>query len=239
MANVAIEEIGCRDCSLCIDICPTKVIDRDDARGMATVARAVDCIGCTSCQYICPSRCITVSDTAIQRPFFRIEENAALVRQMLQRTPTAAALSEADLSEALVDVSFRLNSLADSVTETMGRGQRAVGRKAGALAAEHLPEMYEGTSIDDVLLRMKKRFSNSFDFDPKVSNAGAEITMTFPHCGMHRPVQQVGGKIGDHVLCQLFHEYWAGLVGTFVKKSYTIEMLEVGSRCTMKLTVRN
>jgi len=114
-----------------------------------------------------------------------------------------------------------------------------VGRKAGALAAEHMPEMYEGTSIEEVLQSMRRRFAGSFDFEPTVIDGGATITMSFPRCTMHRVVEDAGGKIGDHVLCQLFHEYWAGLVGTFVRKSYAVEMTEVGSRCTMKLTCRN
>jgi NAD-dependent dihydropyrimidine dehydrogenase PreA subunit len=239
MATVVIEEKGCRDCSLCVDICPTKVLERDEPAALARVVRAQDCIGCTSCQYICPSRCITVGDVAVQKPFFRIEENQAIVERLLQTAPARAQISEAEVLAALTDVSFRLKALSDSITETMGRGQRAVGRKAGALAAEHLPEMYEGVSIDQVLVGMKRRFQGSFDFDPVTQAGGAEITMVFPSCAMHTVVEQAGGKVGDHVLCQLFHEYWAGLVGAFLGKSYSIEMPEVGARCTMKLVIRN
>lgn len=239
MATVAIEEKGCRDCSLCVEICPTKVFEQDKTRSVAAVARSQDCIGCTSCQFICPSRCITVGDVAEQRPFFRIEENANLVRKLLQQAPASAALTPDELRSALIDVSFRLQALSDSVTETMGRGQKVVGRKAGALAAEHLPEMYEGASIDEVLARMRKRFAGSFEFEPTIAEGGNTITLSFPDCAIHRVVANSGGKVGDHVLCQLFHEYWAGLVGAFLHKSYGVEMAEVGARCTMKLSRRN
>ncbi len=239
MPNVVLNETGCRDCSLCVDICPTKVFDRDEGRSKALVAREADCIGCTSCQYICPSRCIQVSDVALQRPFFRIEENANLVKRLLQKQPVSSVLTEADLAEALGDVSVRLLALSESVTETMGRGQKAVGRKAGALAAEHLPEMYEGVTIEEVLSRMQRRFAGAFDFEPAVHAGGAEIVMRFPKCGMHRVVTQAGGKVGDHVLCLLFHEYWAGLVGAFTRKNFSIEMVETGASCTMKLVARN
>jgi NAD-dependent dihydropyrimidine dehydrogenase PreA subunit len=239
MATIVIEEKGCRDCSLCVDICPTKVLERDEPAALARVVRVDDCIGCTSCECICPSRCITVSDIAVQKPFFRIEQNSAIVEHLLQKAPARKQLTEAELRAALIDIGFRLRALSDSVTETMGRGQRAVGRKAGALAAEHLPEMYEGASVREVLAKMQKRFEGSFDFEPKVQADGAEITMVFPHCGMHLVVEQAGGKVGDHVLCQLFHEYWAGLLGAFLGKSYSIEMPEVGARCTMKLAIRN
>lgn len=239
MPNVVLTETGCRDCSLCVDICPTRVFDRDEGRAKALVAREADCIGCTSCQYLCPSRCIEVSDVAKQRPFFRIEENTNLVQRLLQKQPVASALTEADLKEALVDVSFRLLALSESVTETMGRGQKAVGRKAGALAAAHLPEMYEGATIDDVLVGMQHRFAGAFDFEPTVGAGGSEIVMRFPSCGMRRVVTQAGGKVGEHVLCLLFHEYWAGLVGAFTRKNFAIDMTETGASCTMKLVARN
>ena len=237
MPNVVIEEKGCRDCSLCIEICPTDVFAHDDGRGLAVVRQQADCIGCTSCQYICPSRCIRVSDVAVQRPFFRIENDAALVKRLLQREPVNSSLTDGDMLEALGDVSFRLLALADSVTETMGRGQKAVGRQAGVLAASHLPEMYEGASMGEVLERMRTRFEGAFDFAPSVD--GAEVTMVFKKCAMNRVVTEAGGKLGEHVLCKLFHEYWAGLVGAFTGKNFGVEMPEVGATCTMKLSPRN
>ncbi|MEI7893358.1 MAG: 4Fe-4S dicluster domain-containing protein [Myxococcales bacterium] len=235
MATVVVEGAGCRECRLCIEICPTKVFDQS-AAGQVQVARGADCIGCSSCQYICPSRCIKVSDVAVQRPFFRIEENASLVRRLLQKEPVLSCLTEADLNEALRDVAVRLLALADSVTETMGRGQRAVGRKAGSLAALHLPEMYEGVGVQEVLDRMRRRFVGAFDFEATIE--GSDVTMVFPHCAMHAVVEGAGGKVGDHVLCQLFHEYWAGLVGAFTHKNFAVQMLATGSSCTMQLTPR-
>lgn len=237
MPNVVIEEKGCRDCSLCIEICPTDVFAHDDGRGMAVVRSEVDCIGCTSCQFICPSRCIKVSDVVVQRPFYRIEGDAMLVARLLQKEPVSSSLTADDLNEALGDVSFRLLALADSVTETMGRGQKAVGRKAGVLAASHLPEMYEGATMPEVLERMRARFAGAFDFEPSVVDG--EVTMVFRKCAMNRVVTETGGKLGDHVLCRLFHEYWAGLVGAFTGKSFAVEMGDVGATCTMKLTPRN
>jgi NAD-dependent dihydropyrimidine dehydrogenase PreA subunit len=238
MPTVTIEASGCRDCSLCVEICPTKVFDQDQAKAIAVATRPQDCIGCSSCEYICPSRCLVVGDSAEQRPFFRIEENSAIVARFLQRKPVTAALSEADMREALDDVAVRLFGLGDSVTETMGRGLRAVGRKAGALAALHLPEMYEGTSIAEVVARMKRRFAGSFDFEAEVSDGGDSISLVFPKCALADLVRKRGQTVGDAVVCTLFHEYWAGLLGAFTRKSYGIEQKTSGDRCTMKLQVR-
>jgi NAD-dependent dihydropyrimidine dehydrogenase PreA subunit len=238
MPTVTIEAKGCRDCSLCVEICPTKVFDQDQAKGVAVASRPKDCIGCTSCQYICPSRCLEIGDFKEQRPFFRIEENAAIVARFVQRAPVSAQLTDADMKEALDDVAVRLLALGDSVTETMGRGLKAVGRKAGVLAAAHLPEMYEGKSIAEVLQAMKRRFVGGFEFEAEVAQDGAAITMTFAKCALAGVVRSRGQTIGEAVVCSLFHEYWAGLLGAFTAKNYNIEQMSAGDRCTMKLQVR-
>jgi NAD-dependent dihydropyrimidine dehydrogenase PreA subunit len=238
MPKVAIDTNGCRACSLCIDICPTDVFVMNEQTEIAEVSKEDDCIGCTSCQYLCPSRCLTVTEHSAQRPFFRIEQNRQLVEKFLQQPTAAQQLTDADWQEALRDVSVRLHALGQSVTETMGRGQKAVGRKAGQLAAAHLPEMYEGRSVEDVLQRMRKRFESSFDFEPSVTDGGSEITCKFSKCALGAMVEQSGEKVGDALLCGLFHEYWAGLLGAFTNNSYKIEMKETGSQCTMHLISR-
>jgi NAD-dependent dihydropyrimidine dehydrogenase PreA subunit len=235
--TVHIEERGCRDCRLCVEICPTKVFDQNDARQLAEVKRDADCIGCTSCKYLCPSGCIDVDRFVAQRPFHRLDANAALVARFLQKQPAAATLTDDDFDEARRDVGVRLMALGASVTETMGRGVRAVGRKAGSLAASHLPEMYEGASLEDVLARMKRRFAGSFDFEATVE-PGGEVRMTFPKCALGRVVTEQGQKIGDAMLCGLFHEYWAGLLGAFTGRNYAVEMTETGGRCVMRLQAR-
>jgi 2-oxoglutarate ferredoxin oxidoreductase subunit delta len=236
--TISIEEAGCRDCSLCIEVCPTEVLDRDATRKVAKAARPEDCIGCTSCAYVCPSCCLTVSEHVEQRPFHRIETNAALVARMLQMQPVSVGLTGDDYREALDDVRVRLKALGDAVTETMGRGQKAVGRTAGTLAAAHLPEMYEDTSLSVLLDHMKTRFAKTFEFDAKVVQEGAEMELCIEKCAFRGVVESQKDTIGSSVLCALFHEYWAGLMGSFLGKNYTVDMLETGSRCTMRLQVR-
>lgn len=238
MPSVHIEERGCRDCRLCVEICPTKVFDQNDARHLAEAKRPADCIGCTSCSYLCPSGCIDVGAYDAQRPFHRLDANAALVARFLQKQPASATLGDADYDEARRDVAVRLDALGASVTETMGRGGKAVGRKAGALAASHLPEMYEGATLDEVLARMRRRFAGSFDFEAAVDAGGDAVNLTFPRCALARVVTEHGQPIGGAVLCGLFHEYWAGLLGAFTGRNYAVEMLETGGRCVMRLSAR-
>ena len=235
MPKITIEEKGCRACSLCVEICPVDVLAMDEAAELARVTTEEDCIGCTSCVYLCPSRCIEVTEITPQRPFYRIEQNAALVEKFLMRKPARAQLGEADYDEALRDVYVRLHALSDAASETMGRGQKAAGRKAGQLAATHLPELYEGTNMEEVVQRLKDRFPNAFAFSSTVEGGGEGIGVDFSHCALQQVVESQGEEVGKARLCVLFHEYWAGLLGEFSTKRY---MVEPGNGCSFRLQAR-
>ncbi len=239
MPTVHIEEAGCRDCGLCVEICPTKVFEEDSSKKLAKVVRQEDCIGCTSCVYLCPSRCLNVTDAKLQRPFHRMEANAALVSRFLQQVPATEQLGQADYDEALKDTHVRLKALADALKEIMGRGQRAVGRSAGTLAAAHMPEMYESSRMEDLLEGLRRRFVHAFDFEAKVEADGSTVSLTFPSCALHKVVAAQGEIVGSANLCELFHEYFAGLMSAFSGKSYTVAALGTVGQCTMKFQIRN
>lgn len=233
MAQVAIVERGCRGCSLCVDTCPVEVFDRDDEHDLAVVSRPEDCIGCLTCHYVCPSQCIEVSEVEVLRPFHRIEGHVALIERFLQEKTAASTLTSEDLAEAHADVAARLQALAHAVVEIMGRGHKAVGRRAGSVAAVHLPEVYDEKGLENVLSGMQQRFQGAFPFDFKVS--GNDVELVFKPCGLCKVVEDAGETLGEAVLCELFHEYWAGLLTTYIGATYKFEMPKVGTECEMKL----
>lgn len=233
MAQVAIVERGCRGCSLCVDTCPVEVFDRDDERDLAVVSRPEDCIGCLTCFYVCPSQCVEVTEVEILRPFHRIEGHVALIERFLQEKAAASTLTEEDLAEAHADVAARLQALAHAVVEIMGRGHKPVGRRAGSVAAIHLPEVYEEKGLENVLAGLQRRFVGAFPFDFKLS--GGDVELVFNPCGLCKVVQDAGETVGEAVLCELFHEYWAGLLTEYVGTTYKFEMPKTGPVCEMKL----
>ena len=239
MPTVQIEEAECRDCGLCIEICPTKVFEEEAGKKLAKVVRQDDCIGCTSCVYLCPSRCLTVTDAKLQRPFHRMESNAALVSHFLQQVPATEQLTLADYNEALKDTHVRLKALSDALKEIMGRGQKAVGRSAGNLAAAHMPEMYESTAMADLMAGLRKRFVHAFDFDAKIEADGTTVSLTFPTCALHKVVSAQGEIVGSANLCELFHEYFAGLMSAFSGRSYTVANAGTAGQCTIKFQIRS
>ena len=57
----------CKECGLCINICPTKVLEvghKPNAKGFLTTipAHPNKCIGCKLCEYICPDYVIIVTE---------------------------------------------------------------------------------------------------------------------------------------------------------------------------------
>ncbi len=238
MPSINIDESGCRACNLCVEICPTDVLEMDAGGDIAKVIRQDDCIGCTSCMYLCPSRCLEVIDFSEQRPFYRIEWNTSLISKFLQKKPAISVLSTDDYKEALKDISKRLVALADTTAETVGRGQKALGRQAGGLAAAHLPEMYESRTTEEVFERLQQRFAHCFSFEHKVSSDGEEIELSFKQCALNRVVSEAGQNVGESTLCTVFHEYFAGLIGAFTKKPYMVQLIHAGDTCDMKLEAR-
>lgn len=233
MATIKIAESGCRGCTLCVEVCPVDVFEFDDIEKLAVVAHQDDCIGCLSCTFECPSGCIGISGVEVLRPFHHIESHAALLERFLQVKATAVALGGEDWDEARLDVAARLQALGSTVVETIGRGNRAVGRRAGALAAHHMPEMYELQELDGVLAAMRRRFRVAFEFDYALKDGHA--TLDFHPCGLCRVVEGAGEKVGEAVLCHLFHEFWAGLLTAFVGTQYRYEVPLAGKTCRMEL----
>jgi len=238
MPTVHIEEAGCRDCGLCVDICPTKVFEEEVGKELAKVVRQEDCIGCTSCVYLCPSRCLSVTDAKLQRPFHRIDADATLIARFLQQVPAIEQLGAADYTEALADTQVRIKALAAALKEIMGRGHKAVGRSAGTLAAAHMPEMYETTQLSELLAGLRRRFAHAFEFEAKLDDDGA-VTLTFPGCALHKVVSSQGEVVGSATLCELFHEYFAGLMSSFSGKNYSVATLGTVGQCTMKFQIRS
>ena len=233
MIDVRIHERGCRGCTLCVDLCPVDVFDFDGERQLALVARSEDCIGCLSCRYVCPSACIELGGVEELRPFHRIEGHARLIERFLQAQPASTALTDEDWQEAWLDVAARLKALSAAVVETMGRGHRPVGRRAGAVAAAHLPEVYEHRDLDHILEGLRRQLGGAFDNRHRID--GTQVELDFEPCALCDIVRGAGETVGQAVLCELFHEYLAGLLSEHAGVPYKYEVPQAGDHCRMRL----
>lgn len=237
MPKVEIErESACRGCRLCIDRCPVQVFEEGmSTRGMpiAKVVRPGVCMGCFTCYYQCPSQCIRISEVERQRPFYRVDENIGFVRHFVQAEPLSEELSEADWEQSYRDVAMTLMALAKSVESVFGFATEAIAYQAGTLAAPHFPEIYEVTSLEERLQRLQQRLHHCFDFTFKI--APERIEFTFAPCGICQVVTKAGDIVGDSILCRLFHDYWASLIGAFAEHEYRYKLHKSGHVCHVEL----
>jgi hypothetical protein len=165
-----------------------------------------------------------------------LDEASQLVSRFLQQKPSHAQISAADVERALGDVRTRLRALGDSAVETMGRGLKVVGRTAGTLAAAHLPDLYENSSLDSVLAKLSVRFAGSFPFTFEISDG--TVTFVFSNCAIQQIVQEGQSQLGADSLCVLFHEYWAGLIGEYCKSKFAVSPNEKIGPCSFSITPR-
>jgi ferredoxin len=83
MVRIEVAEKSCRGCEMCVDICPTKVLEFDAGAGRARVREAEDCIACLTCAYLCPSRAIRHDDYPVVRNFYRDLDFVARMERFL------------------------------------------------------------------------------------------------------------------------------------------------------------
>jgi hypothetical protein len=192
-------------------------------------------VGCFACYHLCPSQCIAITDVVLQRPFYRVDENVNFVNRFLQAGTTTASLQVSDWEEAYRDVSTTLVALAEAIVENVGRAVTALGVQAGKVAASHFPEIYEERDLDGVLRRLQERFQDCFSFQYELH--GEDIHFTFTNCVLHRVVQQeTREKVGDALLCKLFHDYLAGLASAYSGGRYRYQVPEAGARCEVRFS---
>jgi len=128
-------------------------------------------------------------------------------------------------------VGLLLTEFSSAISEILGRGHKSVGRRAGMVAAAHLPEMYEQKDLDTLLHRMKERFGSSFGFEYTLSDG--TVTLSVEPCGLLQALTRAVQQPGVTDLCLLFHEYWEGLLSAFTGRKYGYAIQKAGDACTV------
>ena len=80
---------------------------------------------------------------------------------------------------------------------------------------------------------MQRIFAGAFVFEHTISDE--TVTLDFKPCGLCRVVESGGQKVGEAVLCEIFHEYWAGLLTAYLGRTYKFEVPKAGATCQMVL----
>ncbi|MGN7613428.1 4Fe-4S dicluster domain-containing protein [Magnetococcales bacterium HHB-1] len=246
MPTVMIDQQGCRGCAMCVDKCPTNVFEQrhQDGKDMAQVVYNENCIGCLICDVKCPTQCIHVTFAPEekwkkQRPFFIVPECASIYERLQYPLESSwSHLCNEDWQEAHTDVSQTLIALIETIIDYYGTVQ-VLSVISGRVSAEHLPEIYESTDLDSLLDRLKERYKRAFNFYYTLQNE--TIMLHFHRCPLYPIVTSpdVNQEAGTADICQLFHDYLAGLFKAFTDTNYSPKSLNVSAEeCKIKMAKR-
>ncbi len=69
--SIKINETECKGCSICVSVCPVKILELNEHNANAkgyfpcSVITEDKCIGCTNCALMCPDSVITICEESV------------------------------------------------------------------------------------------------------------------------------------------------------------------------------
>jgi ferredoxin len=227
--EIRIDEEACVGCTLCVDVCPTKVFEFDEAKAVPRVVKPKECFGCLSCSEICPATAI--SHEGADRSENHYYDPGAL--ELASKTtrdvdPVNFPTDPGVRARAVGDLGIRLLSLASVFRQTLGGSLPAVGTMAGRTLANQLPR-YQAPStfqeaLDLVLAQLSPTWSISAGYD------GAEkLDLEVRDCFIRELCMKEGIHLGGD-LCVLFYNYFAGYLGRMSGTRLKLEQSTPGEK---------
>jgi L-aspartate semialdehyde sulfurtransferase ferredoxin len=209
MITVTVDEKACVGCSLCADICSTKVLSFNEAKAVAEVVKPKECFGCLACAEICPSDAIDHTGVIMQDAYYH-DPYALHVASRLTTGPLPGVnvpTDKATRDAALRDLGVRLLSVAAVFKATIGAGLPAVGTLAGRTLAGQLPRYKQPKTIEETLALAQEQFFPAWELQPTLT--GDQLGITVKACFVRELCQREGIALGGE-LCILFYNYLAG-----------------------------
>jgi NAD-dependent dihydropyrimidine dehydrogenase PreA subunit len=229
--EVRIDEKACVGCTMCVDICPTRVFESNDDESVPRVSSPGECFGCLSCSELCPA-------TAIKHTGLLLSENYHHDRYALQlaakmgRPPRDLNVpdDESQVNQALQDLGVRLLSVASVLKQTLGQSLPSVGTKAGMSLAAQFPRYQPITTLLEACTYLEQALAPAWDLSLAV--ADDQLTITVKQCYVRSLCQSEGLELGGDI-CTLFYNYLAGYFSKLGKKRPRLVASTPGdSQCT-------
>lgn len=211
MIAIQVDEKACVGCSLCVDVCPTKVFRFDEARELAVTDKPAECFGCLSCSEICPSDAIEHQGVTPSETFHHDPYALRMAARIEPRT--AGAWREISDPEVLArtgrDLEVRLRSVGAVFLQTIGQGLPAVGTLAGRTLAGQLPRYQVPADLSEALDLARERFAPAWELEPHLE--GDRLTVKIAGCAVRDLCRRDGLALGGE-LCILFGNYLCGFL---------------------------
>jgi ferredoxin len=210
MVTIAVDEKACVGCSLCVDICVTKVFNYDEAKQLPVVSQPAECFGCLSCSEICPADALRHEGVPQTECFYHDPEALALAARMAGSGWTAPLTPDdpAMQDRAMRDLGVRLLSVAAVFKQTLGNSLPAVGTIAGRTLAGQLPRYRVPKDMAEALVLAREQFAPAWELTFRQA-APDQLTVEVGACFVRDLCAQEKLEIGGE-LCILFYNYLAG-----------------------------
>jgi ferredoxin len=207
--NVSVDEKACVGCTLCVDICPTKVFAFDEVLAIPTVQKPAECFGCLSCSEICPASAIIHEGIAPSKAYYQDPDALSLAHGLASMAsfPLSEAGDADSVSFAQGDLERRLVAVAAVLKQTLGDSLASVGTQAGRSLATQLPRYQQPTSLDEILALMRATFSPAWELS--IEHSDLALTVSVNNCLVRDVCAQNKFELGGD-LCTLFYGYLAG-----------------------------
>ncbi len=212
MIEIKIDEEACVGCTLCVDVCPTKVFEFDEAKAVPKVVKPKECFGCLSCSEICPATAITHEGIDHSENHYYDPGSITLASKTSNDIdPVNFPTDQKVRGKAVGDLGIRLLSVASVFRQTLGSSLPAVGTMAGRTLATQLPRYQVPASFEEALALVLDHLAPTWgikaDYD-----GGDNLKLSVGSCFIRDLCKKEGIELGGD-LCVLFYNYLAGYLG--------------------------
>ncbi len=236
MIDIRIDDDACVGCSLCVEVCPTKVFEFDEKKARPVVKKPKECFGCLSCSEICPATAI-VHEGVVHSENHYYDPGAV---ELSQKTADEAGginfPDDAGIRRLAVgDLGIMMLSVDSVFRQTLGGCMPAVGTMAGRTLATHLPRYHVPADFKEALAMVVEQLAPTWDLE--ASYDGAEsLKITAGTCFIRDLCRREGLELGGD-LCVLFYNYLAGYLAKLSGVRLKLEKTSPGDTCAYEIKV--
>lgn len=216
MITISIDEKACVSCSLCVDICPTKVFNFNSAKDLPEVVLPKECFGCLSCSEICPSDAIQHTGAELSSCFHHDEYCTNIADKLVQTEPALFKTidSASGRDNAMRDISVRLLSVGAVLKDVVGAGLPSVGLMAGRSLASQLPRYRPPKNLQEAFELAKNEFAPAWELE--FEQDADTMKVHVKECFVRGLCKQENIPLGGE-LCVLFFNYLSGYLSKMAK----------------------
>lgn len=144
---------------------------------------------------------------------------------------TEFTLTEQDYEKAFSEVSFLLDTLSKTIGQVVGSATTSMSVSAGRHLAKKIPvHLSFPPAMEEVMAAFHDRLEAGFEMDYRCE--GNEVKMTVGRCAIREVCRNRSIEVGGE-LCDMLHNFWAGMIAELRGLPMRVKGTGVGDTCTL------